>query len=118
MMEARLSVVGDDPIRGLESLGDWLVAEPQFAGRVRQAGPVPKVGELGALADAVVVAVGSGGVLPVLATSLKAWLSQPRGSVYRVRIEGESGRIVEIDAQRVDACQMEDLLRQIVNGQN
>ena len=48
-----------------------------------------KAGELGALGDALVVAVGAGGVLPVLATSLYAWLSQPRRSDVRIRIQGQ-----------------------------
>jgi hypothetical protein len=56
---------------------------------------------MGALGDALVVAVGAQGTLSVLALSLKAWLSQPRRSDVRIRVENGDGRVVEIDAHNV-----------------
>ena len=44
-------------------------------------------------------AVSSGGALSVLAASLYAWLSQPRRSDVRIRVQGDTGRAVEIDAR-------------------
>jgi hypothetical protein len=77
--------------------------------------PVPREGELGALAEVLVAAVGSGGTVSVLAGALYAWLSQPRRSDIRIRVEGDNGRAVEIDADRVDAQQAEDMLRQALD---
>ena len=110
-MEVRVSLVGDGRIDELESLDDWLRENPQLAGRVKMSGTTPREGELGAVADALVVAVGSGGTLSVLATSLHAWLSQPRRSDLRIRVQG-NGRVAEIAADRVDPAQAEILLRQ------
>jgi len=111
-MEVRISLVGADPGADLESLDGWLQGEPELAGRVRVSAPVLRKGELGALAEVLVAAVGSGGALSVLAASLYAWLSQPRRSDVRIRVEGDNGSVVEINADRVDARQAEDMLRQ------
>lgn len=115
-MEIRISLVNGDRAVGLESLGDWLRGEPELAGRVGVAGTKPRAGELGALGDALVVAVGSGGTLSVLAMSLKSWLSQPRRSDVRIRVEGETGRVVEISADRVDGERVEALVRQALGS--
>ena len=114
-MEARISLVGGDPAGDLELLDNWLQGEPELAGRVRLSTPVPREGELGSLADVLVAAVSSGGALSVLAASLYAWLSQPRRSDVRIRVQGAGGRVVEIDADRVDAQQAEVLLRQALD---
>jgi hypothetical protein len=58
-MEAVISLVGGEPGAELESLGDWLRGEPELAGRVEITGSGPGKGELGALGDALIVAVGS-----------------------------------------------------------
>lgn len=108
-MWVRVSVVGGDQVAGLESLDGWLRGEPELAGRVRMSAPRPGDGELGAVTDVLMVAVGSGGALSVLATSLRTWLAQPRRSDIRLRVQGENGSVVELAADRVDA---EALLRQ------
>jgi hypothetical protein len=113
-MEVRISVVGGDRQGGLESLDNWLREEAGLAGLVRVAGAEPRKGELGALADTLVVAVGSGGTLSVLATSLKVWLSHPRKSDIGIRLQGNDGRTIEIDAKRVDTDDIEALLRRIL----
>ena len=114
-MEARISLAGGNPAADLESLDSWLGGELELAGRVRLSAPVPREGELGSVADVLVAAVSSGGALSVLAASLYAWLSQPRRSDVRIRVQGEAGRVVEIDADRVDARQAEVLLRQALD---
>ena len=115
-MEVRISCVGGDRAADVESLSDWLRGEPELAGRLRVAGPMPGEGELGALADVLVVAVGSGGALSVLATSLKAWLAQPRRSDVRIRVQRDGGETVEIDASRVDGERVDALIRQALGG--
>lgn len=64
---------------------------------------------MGALADALAVAVGSGGVLTVLTASLRAYLSQPRKSDVRILVRAE-GRSVTVEAERVN--DVEALLRE------
>lgn len=115
-MEFRISVVSGDRAAGLESLSDWLRGEPELAGRVCVLQAMPRSGELGALGDALLVAVGSGGALSVLAMSLNTWLSQPRGSDVKVTVRGETGRVVEISADRVDGDRVEALVRTALDG--
>jgi hypothetical protein len=110
-----VSLTGRDGADELESLDGWLRGERGLAGRVGVSVPQPREGELGAVAEALVVAVGSGGALSVLAASLSAWLSQPRRSDVRVRLSGVNGRVVEFAADRIDAEQVEALLRQALD---
>jgi Effector Associated Constant Component 1 len=114
-MDVRISLVGEKSAADLESLDDWLSGEPELAGRVKLAAPVPREGELGALVEVLVAAVSSGGTLSVLATSLHAWLSQPRRPHIVIRVEDETGRAVEIDADRVNARQAEAMLRRALD---
>ncbi len=115
-MEVRIACVGGDRAAGVESLSDWLRGEPELAGRLHVTGPMPGEGELGSLADVLVVAVGSGGTLSVLVTSLKAWLAQPRRSDVRIRVQRDGGETVEIDANRVDSEHVDALIRQALGG--
>ncbi|MEV6160745.1 hypothetical protein AB0L71_02215 [Streptomyces sp. NPDC052052] len=106
----RVVVECDNPVEGLEELSDWFAQEPDLRGLVR-GNTVPGPGELGAVTDALVVAVGSGGVLSVLAASIKAFLALPRRSDVRIKVSGRpDGRTVEIDAKRVS--DVEAILRQ------
>jgi Effector Associated Constant Component 1 len=115
-VQVRISCVGGGSAAGVESLSDWLRGEPELAGRLRVAGPAPGEGELGALADVLMVAVGSGGTLSVLAASLKAWLAQPRRSDVRIRVQRDGGETVEIDANRIDDERVDALIRQALGG--
>jgi hypothetical protein len=110
-VEIRISCAGEDRA-AVESLSNWFRGEPELAGRLRVTGPAPGEGELGSLADVLVVAAGSGGALSVLAASLKAWLAQPRRSDVRIRIQRDGGETVEIDANRIDGKRVDSLLRQ------
>ena len=105
-MEIRISVV-DGGLADLESLDDWLRAERELAGRVRLDGPEPRKGELGALTETLVVALGSGGTISVVGTALagalKAWLSLARRSDVTIKVHRADGSSVEIDAKRVNA---------------
>jgi hypothetical protein len=58
-------------------------------------------GTLAWTTDALLVALGSGGTLSVLAASLKAWLNQPRHGDVRIEIHDGAGRSMVIDAHRV-----------------
>ncbi|WP_127501725.1 effector-associated constant component EACC1 [Actinoplanes solisilvae] len=100
-MEITLSVSADESIEMMGSLRDWLSYEPELTGLVT---PLPTANNPGVLSwttDALLVAVGSGGTLSVLAASLGVWLSQPRNADVRIEIRDGAGRSVVIDAKRV-----------------
>ncbi|MGP4084996.1 effector-associated constant component EACC1 [Streptomyces sp. KR55] len=110
MDNVSLSVEGDDPVEGLAELSDWLGQEPELRGLVSR-NSTPSPGELGTLTDALVVAVGSGGVLSVLGASLRSFLTLPRRSDVRVKVsKTPKGTTVEIDAKRVN--DVEALIRE------
>lgn len=115
-MEIRISMA-DGALTELESLNDWLGGERELAGRVKLASAEPREGELGALSESLVVAVGSGGAISVLAASLKAWLTLPRRSDVRIKIQQADGSSVEIDAKRVAGGQADigSIIRQALD---
>ncbi|MDX8149528.1 hypothetical protein SK854_45915 [Lentzea sp. BCCO 10_0061] len=61
----------------LPSLRSWLVRDPEFRGRVTLV-PAPAEGQLSGAWDAVVIAVGSGGVGAVFLQTLSEWLKHRR----------------------------------------
>jgi hypothetical protein len=95
-MTAPIGAVDDD----LRSLRQWLTTEDVLRGRVRlvQAPLVP--GQMGGVADAVVVALGAGGAGTILAQALVTWLRHRTADV-KATITTARGDRVELDAQRV-----------------
>ncbi|MFD0686050.1 effector-associated constant component EACC1 [Actinomadura fibrosa] len=116
-MDLRISITENDQASTLESLADWLRGEPDLAGRARLEAPPPRPGEMGSAVDALMVAVGSGGVVSVLASSLKVWLAQPRRSDIRLLVQSEPGQKIEIEAKRVSREDIEGLLRHALNAE-
>ncbi|OLB75938.1 MAG: hypothetical protein AUI14_20010 [Actinobacteria bacterium 13_2_20CM_2_71_6] len=114
-MDLRISVSSDPGTDSqLRSLVDWLDHEPELRGRVRALARPPAGNELGATTDAVQVALGAGGAIAVLASSLRVWFAQPRRSDVRLKIRGSSGRTIEVDAKRVS--NVEALIREVLNA--
>jgi hypothetical protein len=115
-VQVRISVVGGDHAP-LESLDGWLRQEHELAGRITFAAARPREGELGALGEALVVAVSSGGTVSVLAASLKAWILLPHHSDVRIRVQGADGRLVEICADRISGEHVDSLIRQVLDSE-
>ncbi|MER5528342.1 hypothetical protein ABT075_27770 [Streptomyces sp. NPDC002677] len=112
MATAIISVLSPAPVTDAESLTDWLSGEPALAGKVRLTGGAPAEGRLGVPLDTVSVLLGAGGPLTVLASCLRAWITQPRRSDVKLSVRHEHGPAVEIDAKRVSREDVEQLLRQ------
>ena len=97
-MEARLLLTGSDNTHDeLGSLREWLSAESEFRGRVRIEEAPIQPGQMGGLAEALTVALASGGALTVLAGSVSVWLQQKR-SALTVKIVNPDGSSQEITA--------------------
>jgi hypothetical protein len=117
IVQVRISVTGGNQSE-LESLDDWLSHEKELVGRVTLTAAQPREGELGALAAALIVAVSSGGALSVLAAALKSYLSLPRRSDVRIKVEeSDDRRVIEISADRVSAERIDDWVRQVLSVQ-
>ncbi|MGK5533651.1 effector-associated constant component EACC1 [Streptomyces sp. URMC 129] len=106
-----LSVLGDESVADTESLAAWLRGERALAGRVRFRPREPRAGEMGALGDIVVSALGADGVLTALAGALGGWLALPRRRDVRIKIQRADGSSVEIDAKHLKRDEVEALLR-------
>ncbi len=115
-MDVHISVTGGETVAEAESLTDWLRGEPGLT-RVTLTGRAPAPGEMGSVLDAVTVALGAGGALSVLASSLRVWFAQPRRSDVRLKIRRADGGTLELDAKRVRAGDLEDLLRTALESQ-
>jgi hypothetical protein len=98
----------------LEALAEWFAAEPELRGSVKTAPVVPGPGELGAVADVLVATLGAGGAVSVLAASLKAFFSQPRGAKVRIVLTRTDGSRIELDADRVKVASVPELTAQLV----
>jgi Effector Associated Constant Component 1 len=97
-MEARVEVSGADELHDeLSSLLNWLAGEDAFRGRVWIASSAIEAGAMGGLAEALTVALESGGALTVLAGSVSVWLRQRR-SKLTVKIVNPDGSSQEITA--------------------
>ncbi|MFJ6542030.1 hypothetical protein ACIQMP_15440 [Streptomyces sp. NPDC091385] len=94
----------------LRGLASWLRQESELRGAVALSGDLGSE-DLGPGYELLTVALGSGGAITVLTASLKTWLSQPRRSDVRVKIDVPNGRTVEIDAKRVHTSEVDDLIR-------
>jgi hypothetical protein len=102
-MEITLTVAGGaDGLRALTRELD------ELRGAVRRPPEAPRPGELGALDEALVVAVGQGGALTVLVTVLIAWLRRRAGEVV-IKLTKADGTAVEVKATQVRAMAAKDL---------
>lgn len=100
-MTTRLRLVTGDH-DDLLSLRAWLTDEDSLRGRVFLDLAPARPGEMGGVAEVLVVALGAGGAVTALARSLPAWL---RGHAdVTVELTDQTGRTVKITARgAVDA---------------
>lgn len=98
----------------MEALAAWFGDEPELHGLIEQADAAPSGGELGAVPDTLVAAVGSGGAVTALAASLKGFFGQTRGAKVRLVVTRPDGTKVELDADRVKRKSVPELTAQVL----
>lgn len=97
-MSVQLRIIGsDDPHRESQSLRDWIGRESLLRGRVRAEHQPIQPGEMGALEQVLIVTLGSGGAVTMLARSVTMWLQQRR-SELRVEVTAPDGSRAVINA--------------------
>lgn len=101
-----------DALAEFESLHRWLGESTSLRGAVTLDQTMTP-GEMGAVSDVLVVALGSGGAVTALAASLGAWLHSRRSHV-KIKVTAADGSSVEIDVKRAkgDQAGVEELLRE------
>lgn len=111
-MDVELRLAGPSHLEELTNLEDWLLDEPGLAGCPidRPVGSAsPELGEMGALSEVLVVALGSGGMGVALARSLSVWLRTRVGDVTLRISTGQGG--IELEAR--NAKDAEALIKMI-----
>jgi Effector Associated Constant Component 1 len=86
-----------DEVRGLRR---WLGVEDEFRGRIQLLEPGPEPGQLGTLADTLIVGLGSGGAATVMASALVPWVRHRTGDTRAV-LRKPDGREIDLAAQRI-----------------
>jgi len=102
---------GDARSDELAGLRDWLVNERELRGHLRDVRSAPAEGEMGAVVDALAVAVGSGGALTVLANALVNLAKQPRRVRLRVTAVAPDGRQLGLDIENMRPDDVAEVLR-------
>jgi hypothetical protein len=104
-MNVELAVVGPGPYDELKNLEDWLLDDPGLAGcPITRPAASPAPGEMGALSDVLVVALGSGGAGATLAGCLSVWLRTRVGDLtLRVRTPRGEAELTARNAKDVEA---------------
>jgi Effector Associated Constant Component 1 len=101
VVDLHISIDAEDTARATHLLYEWLAAQNELRGRVRVAPSTPEDGTMGALADVLVVAVGSGGLLTVLLSSLVTWITRPKQSrspvISSIKISLPDGTTICVD---------------------
>ena len=117
-MDATIEIEdGTDELAELESLSTWLIGVAALRGAVRLRSP-RHAGEMGGVADVLVVALGSGGAITALAASLGTWLVTRR-SHLTIKVTNADGTSVELDVKQAkgDQADVAALLREALGGQ-
>ncbi|MGY2125665.1 effector-associated constant component EACC1 [Nocardia gipuzkoensis] len=111
-MELIIAVTSDD-IDELLSLEEELVDVDELRGAVRrQAAPLGE-GELGAVEEVLIVALGQGGAAAVagaLVTAVVAWIRTRPASVV-VKMTGADGTTLEVDARNMRGLSPEQVMQ-------
>jgi hypothetical protein len=115
-MNVELTVGGPDSLSDLTNLEDWLLNEPELTNcPVSRPPAVPEPGQMGALTDVLVVALGSGGMGVALARSLSVWLNT-RASDLTLRVRTPKGEIEFKGRSAEDAKALIDAVTPLVSG--
>jgi len=96
-MEVQLQFLDCDE-EGRQALIDDLSITKGVRGRIRPVRQLPPTGVMGSWADTISIAIGSGGAITALVTTLSAWVQRQRKSTIVVEfISGEQAHRIKID---------------------
>jgi hypothetical protein len=108
-----LSVHSSESGTDTEDLLEWLRDEPELRSVVQRIWRRPEPGHMGGLAEILIASVSAGGVLTVLAASLRSWLTRDRQRSVELCIRTEAGFELEVKAEHAD--DLRRLIRDLAN---
>lgn len=100
--------------KDLRSLRDSLAREPELRGQSRLLGGTPQPGTMGAVAEALTVALEPGGAVAAFAAVVITWL-RLRTSSARLRITRADGSSIELLADRVGELDAQAVRQQVTD---
>ncbi|MFF2042516.1 hypothetical protein ACFVVX_19015 [Kitasatospora sp. NPDC058170] len=109
-MQARIRLTGEQGPAELVELADWLSREDELRGRAAIEKPATPPGQMGGLADILIVALGAQGAGTVLAASVAVWIRHRRPSAD-IEVTGPDGRSVRISVRDAPDLDVEAVLR-------
>lgn len=112
-MQVRIALVDGAP-DDLYALISWLQRDDEFRGRVTAVPVVAGPEQMGAIAETITVALGSGGAGAVLASTLTTWLQGRRTRISVETAAGDTSCRVEVEAG--NAATTERLLREALQS--
>ncbi len=98
--QGQLVIHTDGSADDLFRLKEWLNGSDELRGRVTLPAGRIRPGEMGGLTEVLVVAVGAGGIAPVLIQSLTGWLTARRSDITLTLKTGEHTEIT-VDLKRI-----------------
>jgi len=114
MPQAVISVTSGRSSELVRPLAEWLRGEDELRGHVRVADQLPEPSQMGAVADAIIVSLGSGGAFGVMINSLFRWLRQRQaGAKVYLHLADERGR--ELDLELDGSQDAETLVGKVLN---
>ncbi|MGH3621934.1 MAG: effector-associated constant component EACC1 [Sciscionella sp.] len=118
-MDVTIGVAGRDAAVGeLRSLFSWLVQEEELRGRVKLVETAPEPGTLGGWPEALVVALGQGGAITVLASAVIAWIRHRTSEVTctLTRPDGTSVTVAAARVRRADLVNVGEFVEQVAGA--
>jgi hypothetical protein len=114
-MSVRVRLMGQAAQSELTDLATWLSREDEFRGRVSVEQSPVSPGDMGGVADVLIVAVGAQGIGTALAASLMVWIKHRRPSVD-IEVTHSTGRSVKIVVRDLPDNEVANLLRHALEG--
>ena len=112
-MHATVELVNGSPHQ-LTSLYSWLQRDDDLRGQVKSVAADSKPGDMGSVTELLTVALGSGGAVAALSSTLNAWVAARRSKILIEITNGDSTQRVEINSANADTAAL--LLREAYNA--
>ena len=112
----QLTIRTDGGTDELFGLLEWLNGDDELRGRVSMPTPAIRPGQMGGLAEVLVVALGARGIAPALIQSLTAWLTHRRSDIALTLTYDRTE--LTVDAKRVRTPEIAQALQTLLDQAN
>ncbi|WP_431972541.1 effector-associated constant component EACC1 [Nocardia sp. bgisy134] len=111
--QGQLTIRTDGGADELFRLYEWFNDDDELRGRVSLPSNQIRPGQMGELTEALVVAVGAGGIATALARSLTTWFTVRRSEVT-ITLKRDNNTEITIDAKRIKLPEVTQAVQQMI----